>query len=71
MSNDKVNWEQARVDAAIAAMQGVVANTHERDYRRKESYPSSGWRKSYPSEIAQHAVALADALIAELKKKVE
>ena len=71
MSTDKVNWEQARVDAAISAMQGIVANTHERDFRMKESYPNGGWRKRYPSEIAPYAVALADALIAELKKEGE
>ena len=69
--SDKVNWKQVRVDAAIAAMQGIVANTHERDYRMKESFPNGGWRKRYPSEIAHYAVALADALITELKQLKE
>ena len=72
MSNDKVNWEQARVGAAIAAMQGIVANTHDRDYRECEIHPSyNSWRKKYPNEIAKTAVAIADALIAELKKTNE
>ena len=67
--SDKVNWKQARVDAAISAMQGIVANTHDRDYRVREGYSSyDSWRKKYPNEIAETAVALADALIAELKK---
>ena len=63
-----INWKSARVDAAIVAMQGIVANTHERDYRMHEPFPNGGWRKSFPSEIAEYAVALADALIAELKR---
>lgn len=72
MSSDKVNWEQARVDAAISAMQGIVANSHDRDYRECEIHPSyNSWRKKYPNETAKTAVAIADALIAELKKKGE
>ena len=69
MSSDKVNWEQARVDGAIGAMQGIVANTHDRDYRVCEMHPSyNSWRKKYPNEIAKTAVAIADALIAELQR---
>jgi hypothetical protein len=72
MSNDKVNWKQARVDAAIGAMQGIIANSHDRDYRVRETYSSyDSWRKEYPNEIAETAVAFADALIAELKKTNE
>ena len=72
MNNDKVNWEQARVDAAIGAMQGIIANSHDKDYRVLERYSSyDSWRKEYPNEIAETAVAFADALIAELKKKGE
>lgn len=72
MSNDKVNWKQARVDAAIGAMQGIIANSHDKDYRVRERYSSyDSWRKKYPNEIAETAVAFADALIAELKKTNE
>ena len=67
-----INWEQARVDAAISAMQGIIANSHDKDYRVRERYSSyDSWRKEYPNEIAETAVAYADALIAELKKKGE
>lgn len=72
MSSDKVNWKQARVDAAIGAMQGIITNSHDKDYRVRESYSSyDSWRKEYPNEIAETAVAIADALIAELKKTNE
>lgn len=65
----EVNWKQARVDAAISAMQGIVANTHDRDYRECEMHTSyNSWRKKYPNEIAKTAVAIADALIVELKR---
>ena len=40
MSNDKVNWKRARVDAAISAMQGIIANSHDKDYRVLERYSS-------------------------------
>lgn len=54
MSNDKVNWEQVRVDAAVAAM----------------SFFQQVFKDNYQL-IAKSAVALADALIAELKKTNE
>ena len=52
MSNDKVNWKQARVDAAISAM----------------SFSQQVFKDNYQI-VAKSAVAQADALIAELKKK--
>ena len=39
MSNDKVNWKRARVDAAISEMQGIRANSHDKDDRVLERYP--------------------------------
>jgi hypothetical protein len=72
MSNDKVNWEQARVDAAISAMQGIIANSHDKDYRITIGHTgSANSRKLYPDEMAKKAVLFADALIAELKKTNE
>jgi hypothetical protein len=72
MSNNKVNWKQARADAAISAMQGIIANSHDKDYRVRDRYSSyDSWRKEYPNEIAETAVAIADVLIAELKKTNE
>lgn len=64
-----VDWEQRRYEIAKSAMQGIIANSHDRDYRTRERYSSyDSWRKEYPNEIAETAVAFANALIAELKK---
>lgn len=52
---DKEEWKQARIQAAIAAMQGLCANSNLGD---NEEY-----------RIAKWAIAQADALINELKKK--
>lgn len=70
-ADSDVIWEQRRYEIAKSAMQGMVANSHERDYRMEEHYPNHGYRKIDPSEVAEYAVVLADALIAELKKKGE
>ena len=48
-------WQSVRIQAAIAAMQGVMNFFGSIDYNRET--------------IAELAVAQADALIAELKKK--
>ena len=66
------DWEQRRYEIAKSAMQGIIANSHDKDYRVLERYSSyDSWRKEYPNEIAETAVSFADALIAELKKKGE
>jgi hypothetical protein len=65
MSNDKVNWKQTRVDAAIGAMQGKLAD---------HTAMSRLWQgacedtSTFHRLIAESAVQLADALIAELKR---
>lgn len=61
-ADSDVIWEQRRYEIAKSAMQGMVANSHERDYRMAEDYPNHGYRKIYPSEVAEYAVVLADAL---------
>ena len=63
MNNDKVNWEQARVDAAIGAMNGILS--------RNNNLPFNTHEKEVSEEIARISVVLADALIAEVKKKGE
>ena len=63
MSNDKVNWKQTRVDAAISAMNGILS--------RNNNLPFNTHEKEVSEEIARISVALADALIAELKKTNE
>lgn len=61
--NDKVNWEQARVDAAISAMNGILS--------RNNNLPFNTHEKEVSEEVARISVVLADALVAELKKKGE
>lgn len=61
MSNDKVNWEQARVDAAIGAMNGILSRTN--------NLPFNTHEEEVCEEVARISVVLADALIAELKDK--
>ena len=53
-----INWEQARVDASISAMQGVL-----------ESGKLGELLEIVPEVVARQAVKLADALIKELKEK--
>lgn len=61
MSNDKVKWEQTRVDAAISAMNGILS--------RNNNLPFNTHEKEVSEEIARISVVLADALIAKLKGK--
>ena len=63
MSNDKVNWKQARADAAISAMNGILS--------RNNNLPFNTHEKEISEEVARISVVLADALIAELKKTNE
>jgi lambda repressor-like predicted transcriptional regulator len=63
MNSDKVNWKQARVDAAISAMNGILS--------RRNNLPFNTLEKEISEELAQLSVVLADALIAELKKPNE
>ena len=63
MSNDKVNWKQARVDAAISAMNGILSSNN--------NLPFNTHEKEVSEEVARISVVLADALIAELKKTNE
>jgi hypothetical protein len=58
--SDKVNWKQARVDATIGAMNGILS--------RNNNLPFNTHEKEVCEEIARISVVLADALIAELKK---
>lgn len=51
--NDNIDWEQVRIQAAIAAMQGILANEK---------------RDGTIEDIAFASVRYTDALIEELKK---
>lgn len=63
MSNNKVNWRQARVDAAISAMNGILS--------RRNNLPFAECEREIAAELARLSTNLADALIAELKKTNE
>ena len=52
-----IDWEQARVDAAISAMQGIL-----------ESGKLGELLEAAPEVVAAQSVRMADALVKELKK---
>lgn len=65
-------WEQRRYEIAKDAMVGIIANSHDDDYRAVERAYSQNYKfKLERAEIVHRAVLYADALIAELKKKGE
>lgn len=61
------DWEKARVQAAIAAMQGILSNRY-----INGSY-SDGYCTKHTTisqnKVANEAIVYADALIEELKKE--
>lgn len=61
-----IDWEERRYEIALHAMQGIITNSHDRDYRT-ESYGTT--YKDSASEIAYRAVAYAEALIQRLKQQ--
>ena len=60
MSSDKVNWEQAMVDASISAMNGILS--------RPNNLPFAECEQEVVAEVARLSTKLADALIAELQR---
>lgn len=68
---DSPNWQQVRIQAAMYAMQGQLAN----DESVKQMIETLGSvalpdkTKAYMNLVARSSVMLADALIAELQKK--
>jgi hypothetical protein len=65
--SDKVNWKQARVDAAIAAMpiaDKIVDGLYGANYRSTNKMHTVDF-------FVRECKDIADALIAELKKKGE
>lgn len=56
-------WEQRRYEIAKSAMQGFLS--------RRNNLPFDLCEKETSNEVARLSVVLADALIAELKKKGE
>lgn len=69
---EEEKWQALRNQAAIAAMQGTITILGSSDrYAFGEIVAEgfSGNKKTYPNEIAEFAVACAESLIEELKKK--
>ena len=66
------HWQDVRERAAIAAMQGTITILSNSDRYAFIDIVVKGFRgdkKTYPNEIADFAVACAESLIKELKKK--
>lgn len=66
------HWQNVRERAAIAAMQGtitILGGSDRYGFRDVIVEEYRGNEKTYLKEIAQFAVACADALIIELKKE--
>lgn len=57
VEGDNIDWEQIRIQAAIAAIQGFASNPHNKCV------------DASTETLAQWSVGSADALIAELKKE--
>jgi hypothetical protein len=69
---DESYWQEVRNQAAIAAMQGTMSILGSSDRGAFRDIVVEGYRgkeRTYPKEIAEFAVACADALIDQLKKK--
>lgn len=61
--SDKVNWKQARVDAAVAIAQGFASNNNIFGLCDDEIEEQEAKRR-----LAKVAVSFADSLIAELQR---
>lgn len=61
ISYSNIDWEQRRYEIAKSAMNGILS--------RNNNLPFNTHEKEVSEEVARVAVALADALIAELKNK--
>ena len=60
--NDEIDWQQVRIQAAIAAMQGMLANPAHQKVQAESGEPFGYF-------YAMNAIMCADVLIAELQKK--
>lgn len=63
------HWQDIRECAAIAAMQGTITILGSNAFPDVVVEGYKGKEKTYPKEIAQFAVACANALVEELKEK--
>jgi hypothetical protein len=66
-------WQDVKERAAIAAMQGtmtILGSSDRGAFREIVVEGYSGEERTYPKEIAEFAIACADALIEKLKSEV-
>lgn len=68
-TKDDTDWNQVRIRAAIAAMQGILSNEEEVGYACSEATYKENEKHTIPKAVVRFAIACADALVAELKKK--
>lgn len=71
-NNTDAHWLDARERAAIAAMQGTITILGSSDRTAFRDIIVEGYKgskRTYPNEIAEFAVACADALVEQLKKE--
>jgi len=70
---DEPDWQQVRIQAAIAAMQGQLANDEsvKQMIETLDIVALPDKTKAYMNLVARSSVMLADALVAELQKKRE
>ena len=67
LDESEVDWAAYRREAAKAAMQGILSGGA--DWQSTLTECREDGRCEYPSEIANFAVACADALIKQLQEK--
>ena len=61
MNKEQEHWQQTRIQAAIAAMQGMLANPAHQKVQAESGEPFGYF-------YAMNAIMCADALVAELKR---
>lgn len=65
---DTTDWQQVRIQAAIAAMQGILSDEDEVGYACSEATYKENKKHTIPIDVARFAAACADALVEELKQ---
>lgn len=63
---DKTDWQKVRIQAAIAAMQGIINN----EARHEEVCKAREENLSFLEAVAKEARIYADSLIEELKREI-
>lgn len=67
-NEDTIDWNQVRIQAAIAAMQGILSDEEEVGYACSEATYKENEKYTIPVAVARFAAACADALVEELKQ---